>query len=76
MDDFMEEYGESSADPTVLADLDSKLRIVDLMSGLLAAARNDSEVDHYGALSVAEDTLALLVLPFADHPDYREEWKP
>lgn len=25
---------------------------------------------------IAWDTLCFLALPYADHPDYREEWKP
>ena len=30
--------------------------------------------DHAGDL--AQMVLDLLALPYADHPDYREEWKP
>ena len=52
------------------ADLDSKRRIVDEF------VRVDSgSADHelgYG-LSVA---VALLAAVYADHPDYREEWRP
>jgi hypothetical protein len=59
-----------------LADVQAKRQIVDLMAGMLSAARGDSEVDHYGGLGAAEDTLSLLALPYADHPDYRQEWKP
>jgi hypothetical protein len=60
----------------VLADVEAKRRIVGLAAGMLAAAKGDSEVDHYGGLSAAEDTLSLLALPYADHPDYREDWRP
>ena len=60
----------------VLREIDAKRRVVDLMEGMLAAARGDSEVDHYGGLGAAEDTLELLALPYADRPDYREEWRP
>jgi hypothetical protein len=60
----------------VLREIDAKRRIVDLMAGMLAAVKGDSEVDHYGGLGAAEDTLELLALPYAAHPDYREEWRP
>jgi hypothetical protein len=60
----------------VLAEIEAKRRIVGLMASMLDAAEGDFEVDHYGGLSAAEDTLELLALPYADHPDYREEWRP
>jgi hypothetical protein len=71
----MAQYRESAPDARVLAEIDSKRRIVDLMAGMLAAAEGDSEVDHYGGLDAAEGTLELLALPYADHPDYRDEWR-
>ncbi|WHM30210.1 DUF6221 family protein [Streptomyces sp. BPPL-273] len=62
---------------TVLADLDAKLAIVDLMDRTLAAAEGDSEVDHYGGLGAAEETLCRLAQPFAGHPEHKgEEWTP
>lgn len=61
----------------VLADLDAKLSIVDLMDRTLAAAEGDSEVDHYGGLGAAEETLCRLAQPFAGHADHKgEEWAP
>jgi len=60
----------------VLAEVDAKRQIVDLMAGLLDAAEGDSEVDHYGGLGAAEDSLRLLSLPYADHPDYQDAWRP
>lgn len=44
------------------------------MDQTLQFAEGDSEVDHYGALGNAEETLALLARPFAGHPDYKEDW--
>jgi hypothetical protein len=29
----------------------------------------------FGAITLAENVLADLALPYADHPDYREEWR-
>lgn len=61
----------------VLADLDAKLAIVDLMDRTLDAAEEDSEVDHYGGLGAAEETLCRLAQPFAGHTDHKgEEWAP
>jgi hypothetical protein len=60
----------------VLAEVKAKRRIVDLMAGILVAAQGDSEVDHCGDLGAAEDALALLALPYADHPAFKPEWRP
>jgi hypothetical protein len=61
----------------VLAYLDAKLAIVDLMDRMLDAAEGDTEVDHYGGLGAAEETLCRLAQPFAGHPDHKgEEWAP
>ena len=34
-----------------------------------------SEQGNYGPI-LALDTLRTLALPYADHPDYDEEWRP
>ncbi|WP_109030134.1 DUF6221 family protein [Streptomyces rubrogriseus] len=61
----------------VIADLDAKLAIVDLMDRTLVAAEGDTEVDHYAGLSAAEETLCRLAQPFVEHPDHKgEEWAP
>lgn len=69
-----EQHYALQAPGAVLADLDAKLAIVDLMERTLRFAEGDSEVDHYGALANAEETLSLLARPFAGHPDYQEDW--
>jgi hypothetical protein len=73
---LFDEDGTFALPARVLAEVDAKRRIVDRMAGMLAAAEGDSEVDHYGGLDAAEGTLELLALPFADHPVYRDEWRP
>ncbi|MFE7513814.1 DUF6221 family protein [Streptomyces sp. NPDC057540] len=60
----------------VLAEVDAKGRLVDLTSGMLSAAEGDSEVDHYGGLDAAEAVLRATALPFAEHPDYQDAWRP
>lgn len=58
----------------VLAEVEAKREIVNLMDGLLAAGKGDSEVDHYGGLSAAEETLLRLARLFRDHPDFNPAW--
>jgi hypothetical protein len=61
----------------VITDCDAKLAIVDLMEQTLKYAEGDTEVDHYGALGMAEDTLHHLARQFAGHPEHKgEEWAP
>lgn len=74
---YWELASEPGADPFVIADLDAKLAIVKHMEETLKFAEGDTEVDHYGALDAAEQTLRTLAQPFAGHPDHKgEEWAP
>jgi hypothetical protein len=51
----------------VLAECEAKRRIVEV----------DWRADDSGeATLVQQDVLRLLALPYADHPDYRPEWRP
>jgi hypothetical protein len=55
----------------VLADVDAKRRIIGLCDG------GAQYPDYEGGYQFAwEDTLRLLALPYASHPDYRAEWTP
>jgi len=66
-DKFWEHAGEPAADPFVIADLDSKLALVD------ALAEADPHSGYITATFTAEDALRLLAKPFANHPDYKAE---
>jgi hypothetical protein len=64
----------------VLAECEAKRQIVELhmpLIGTFTACQNcyedvqRSPTDQYPC-----DTLRLLSLPYASHPDYREEWRP
>ena len=56
----------------VLADVDAKRRILDEHE-----PGSDPCDAHDASLRTIEcDTIRLLALPYADHPDYREEWRP
>ncbi|MGW4484316.1 DUF6221 family protein [Amycolatopsis sp. NPDC004368] len=61
----------------VLAEVAAKRQIID------AAVRADEAGDaalqtagEYARAQALSDVLDWLALPFADHPDYREEWRP
>jgi hypothetical protein len=56
----------------VLAQVEAKRRIVAECVAILSVKWWEYE----DAPDLAHVTLELLALPDADHPDYREEWKP
>lgn len=77
LDDEIGQHIAANDPATVIADCDAKLALIDHMVRMLTAAKGDTEVDHYGALDAAEQTLGLLAQPFAGHPDHKgEEWAP
>lgn len=53
----------------ILADVAAKRQIIDQWLG------EDSHGWHKGYEDAIADVLRLLALPFAGHPDYREEWR-
>jgi len=79
MDEFFAQYGESAADPDVLADLDAKLAVVaiyeDAERSLAAAAPGTPPHDLMtGAANTMRHALRHLAVPFAKHPDYDQRW--
>jgi hypothetical protein len=50
----------------VLAECEAKRRIIERVS----------EVKWTGSYAVRDVVLEILALPYADHPDYRPEWRP
>lgn len=67
-------------DAWVVADAQSKLRILD---DVLPNMQSD-EIRIAGEWGIgsdpiretSDDLLSFLALPYADHPDYRAEWRP
>jgi hypothetical protein len=56
------------------AECEAKRRIIGKAQPWIAA---DDGRAHQTSLRLAgEDILAALASPYADHPDYREEWRP
>jgi hypothetical protein len=55
----------------VLTGIEAKRRLVDDMAKIVGGDYIDD-----GEPVLAEWALLLLALPYADHPDYREEWRP
>ena len=56
-------------------EIDAKRRIVDLHTGEHECPR-DGDNCGYWHEDEACTTLRLIALPYAQHPDYRQEWKP
>ncbi|MFJ9113001.1 DUF6221 family protein [Streptomyces sp. NPDC102283] len=56
----------------VLAEIDAKRSVLDLAE----RARDYHETFVNGFAAALENTLRLYALPYADHPDYRPEWRP
>ncbi|MGW5352185.1 DUF6221 family protein [Streptomyces sp. NPDC004031] len=54
----------------VLAEVEAKRRILNARD---AVAAGD---DGYGAAALGDVVVQLLALPYADHPDYQQEWRP
>lgn len=77
-----EEAWSFLADPDwALADVAAKRAIVRMAELADQAVTTGSRfawinAQDSGARSVLMTALAELALPYADHPDYREEWKP
>lgn len=54
-------------DERVLAEVEAKRQIIDLCA---------TETPETGGLPLALRTLRLLAMPYAEHPDYDEAWRP
>ncbi|MGW4493775.1 DUF6221 family protein [Streptomyces sp. NPDC004376] len=59
----------------VIADLDAKLEIVSDYERCEDDTASATPNEHTGWADALECVVATLALPFAGHPDYREEWK-
>lgn len=73
------EAGESNISLLDLVDIDAKRRIVAL-HGPSEYEYSDVDVcltcDQGGPLAYPCPTLRLLALPYVDHPDFDEAWRP
>lgn len=80
-------FAHLTVDPArVLREVEAKRRIIELHPHAhwpvkvgpphLYCETCDVEDGMIGGDGCYRSTLRLLALPFADHPDYREEWKP
>lgn len=68
-------FAEHITPARVLAECEAKRQLVEGLRGLVDYDR-DKFIVGPGVEAVASETCRLLALPYADHPDYREEWKP
>ncbi|PXY20333.1 hypothetical protein BAY59_31335 [Prauserella coralliicola] len=73
-------FARAEPDRFVLADIESKRRIIEEYEGEVsrgpAGDREDFVARHEGILDAYRTALRALALPYDDHPDYREEWRP
>jgi hypothetical protein len=64
----------------VIAEVESKQRILDDVLPTMKADElriaGEWGVGSEPVREASDDLLSLLALPYASHPDYREEWKP
>lgn len=62
----------------VLAECEAKRRIVEDYAKCVRLRDIEHHVTDYsgGELAAYETAVRFLALPHADHPDYRQEWKP
>lgn len=60
----------------ILAECEAKRGIVALHDDLLKRELDHRDQSAFGADLMHGDVLRALAAVYADHPDYREEWKP
>ena len=60
----------------VLADVEAKRRMLDDLYPSVKASGETIQSEWGSNPWDCDKLLALLALPYADHPDYRPEWKP
>jgi hypothetical protein len=63
----------------MLAEVDAKRQLIDERADAvdLPGDPGDDEPEYaYGYARALDDALRLLALPYAGHPDYRQEWRP
>lgn len=70
------EYIAHNDPPSALFELGLKRQLVDRAAQTRAWAVGEAGAIAGPAVILANGILRLIALPYADHPDYREEWKP
>lgn len=69
--EFNSLFCESAADQHALLDIEAKRRMLDYLTDLEDQARNAN----WWSLDT-DLPFKILALPYAEHPDYLEEWRP
>lgn len=64
-----------AADPRVLRDVEAKRQIIDLHEGPHVCPKDDNGMESFWTRDDCP-TVRLFGSEFADHPEYREEWRP
>lgn len=88
IEEFNERHTDPAPDPFVLADLDAKLALIDEHPATRdVIAEKPDGLHGFGCATCHQDegrivgygwcrTLRFLAVPYADHPGYRQEWRP
>jgi hypothetical protein len=79
LDDRQRRYVAKWAPPRVLAECEAKRRIVDRYRAQLDRERDPDESQLAAGICVNEYEnwiLPVLALPYVDHDDFRDEWRP
>lgn len=75
-EDEAEQPCEWGCHDRVLAECETKRRIVEDYQGVTLRPMLGDNPIVKGFVSAMDGVLAALALPYADHPHYREEWRP
>ncbi|MFI1524950.1 DUF6221 family protein [Streptomyces griseus] len=60
----------------VLREVEAKRRILDEVVPEVEKAEEMIEDEWHTSTDAADDLIRLLALPYADHPDYQDTWRP
>lgn len=69
-------YREPAADPAVLADLDAKAAIVQAYAAVEANDIDEPSEYAYGWANGLGLAVRALATAYANHPDYKQDWRP
>lgn len=67
------DHGARHDPARVLAECEAKRRII---AGCVDAIGEELTMPYGGASGLGQHTVAHLAVVYADHPDYRDEWRP
>jgi hypothetical protein len=70
------EHAANWSPARVLAQCEANRRIIERAADVIGDEDPATSLDEDGWISLVWEIMYELALPYADHPDYREEWRP